>query len=63
MALVSNGLKKSYISWKIILLHLILPLLVSEVSYVYCAVDELVRFSAMYYNAFQVTSINQLFKF
>lgn len=41
----------------------VLLLLVSEVSYIHSGVDVLVFFSAMYYNAFQVTNINQLFKF
>jgi len=63
MTLVSNGLKNLICHEKLFYFAYILPLLVSEVSDIHCVVEELVLFSAMYYNAFQVTNINQLFKF
>lgn len=61
MTLVSNGLKHLIFNEKSFYFTYILPLLVSAVSYIHHAVDEL--FSAMYYNVFQVTNINQLFNF
>lgn len=63
ITLVSNSLKNLIFHEKSFYFTYVLPLLVCEVSYIRCAVDELVLFSATFYKAFQVTNINQLFKF